>query len=67
MLAVATFGTLLVLATFSAYVVAAQASATALHAGPAAQAWALSGMSIGLAAVLLTAGTLPTTSATGAC
>ena len=57
-LAVASFGTLLVLATFSAYVVAAQASATALHAGPAAHAWALSGMSIGLAAALLTAGTL---------
>jgi MFS family permease len=57
-LAVASSGTLLVLATFSAYVVAAQASASALQAGPAAKTWALSAMSIGLAAMLLTAGTL---------
>lgn len=55
---VATFGTLLVLAVFSAFVVAVGDSARSLGGGVAGQAWALSGMSLGLAGALLTAGSL---------
>jgi MFS family permease len=57
-LAVAASGTLLVLAIFSALVVTVGDSARSLHAGVAGQTWALSGMSLGLAAALLTAGAL---------
>lgn len=57
-LAVATSGTLLVLAVFSAFVVTVGDTARSLHAGVASEAWALSGMSLGLAAALLTAGAL---------
>jgi MFS family permease len=55
---VATSGTLLVLAVFSAFVVAVGDSTRSLGAGIAGQSWALSGMSLGLAAALLTAGSL---------
>jgi len=57
-LSIATSGTLLVLAVFSAFVVTIGDSARSLHAGVAAEAWGLSGMSLGLAAALLTAGAL---------
>ena len=55
-LRVAASGTLLVLAVFSAFVVTVGDSARSLGAGIGGQAWALSGMSLGLAAALLTAG-----------
>jgi len=55
---VATCGTLLVLAVFSAFVVAVGDSSRSFGAGIASQAWALSAMSLGLAAALLTAGSL---------
>jgi MFS family permease len=57
-LGVAAAGTLLVLAVFSAFVVTVGDSTRALGAGIAGQAWSLSGMSLGLAAALLTAGVL---------
>ena len=57
-LSVAASGTLLVLAVFSAFVVTIGDSARSLHAGVAGEAWALSGMSLGLATALLTAGVL---------
>ena len=57
-LSVAASGTLLVLAVFSAFVINVGDSARSLHAGVAGETWALSGMSLGLAAALLTAGTL---------
>jgi MFS family permease len=57
-LRVAALGTLLVLAVFSAFVVTVGASSRSLGAGVAGQAWALSGMSLGLATALLTAGVL---------
>ncbi|HET6864536.1 MAG TPA: MFS transporter [Solirubrobacteraceae bacterium] len=57
-LRVAASGTLLVLAVFSAFVVTVGASTHSLGAGIAGQAWSLSGMSLGLAAALLTAGVL---------
>jgi MFS family permease len=57
-LAVASGGTLLVLAVFSALVVSIADSSRSLHAGIAGQAWALSGMSLGLATALLSAGAL---------
>jgi MFS family permease len=57
-LRVAASGTLLVLAVFSAFVVTVGASTRSLGTGVAGQAWALSGMSLGLAAALLTAGVL---------
>jgi MFS family permease len=49
---------LLVLAVFSAFVVTVSDSAHALHAGVAGETSALSGMSLGLATALLTAGAL---------
>lgn len=57
-LRVAASGTLLVLAVFSAFVVTVGASTRSLGGGIAGQAWSLSGMSLGLAAALLTAGVL---------
>jgi MFS family permease len=57
-LSVAAFGTLLVVAVFSAFVVTIGDSARSLHAGVAGVEWALSGMSLGLATALLTAGVL---------
>jgi MFS family permease len=57
-LAVATYGTLLVLVTFSALVATVGDSGRSLHAGVAGQTWALSGMSLGLAMALLTVGAL---------
>src|SRR5690348_354949 len=55
---VAAAGTSLVLAVFSAVVVTIGDSARSLHAGTGGTAWALSGMSLGLAISLLTAGAL---------
>jgi MFS family permease len=55
---VAVAGTSLVLAVFSAMVVTIGDSARSLHAGLGGEAWALSGMSLGLAITLLTAGAL---------
>jgi MFS family permease len=55
---VAAAGTSLVLAVFSAVVVTVGDSARSLHAGLGGEAWALSGMSLGLATSLLTAGAL---------
>jgi MFS family permease len=57
-LSIATAGTLLVLAVLSAFVVTVSDSAHAPHAGVAGETWALTGMSLGLAAALLTAGAL---------
>jgi MFS family permease len=57
-LAIAAAGTLLVLAVFSAFVVTVGDSARSLHSGVAGEAWALSGMGLGLATALLTAGAL---------
>jgi MFS family permease len=57
-LSIATSGTLLVLAVFSAFVVTVGDTARSLQAGVAGEAWALSGMSLGLATALLTAGAL---------
>jgi hypothetical protein len=49
---------MLVLAVFSAFVVTIADSALQVGAGPTGEAWALSGMSFGLAAALLTAGAM---------
>lgn len=57
-LRVAALGTLLVLAVFSAIVTTIDDSVRSLHAGIAGETWALSGMSLGLATALLTAGAL---------
>jgi MFS family permease len=57
-LRVAALGTLLVLAVFSAIVTTIDDSVRSLHAGVAGETWALSGMSLGLATTLLTAGAL---------
>lgn len=57
-LTVAASGTLLVLAVFSAAVTSAGDSTRSLHAGVSGQTWTLSGMSLGLAATLLTVGAL---------
>ena len=57
-LAAAAAGTLLVTAVFSAVVTTVADSARSLHAGVAGETWALSGMSLGLATALLTAGAL---------
>src|SRR4249919_1469894 len=57
-LAVAAVGTLLVLAVFSAAVTTVGDSDRALHGGVSSQTWTLSGMSLGLAATLLTVGAL---------
>jgi MFS family permease len=57
-LPVAASGTALVMAVFSAFVVNVGDSVRAFHGGVASEAWGLSGMSLGLAAALLTAGAL---------
>ncbi|HTP22750.1 MAG TPA: MFS transporter [Solirubrobacteraceae bacterium] len=57
-LAVAAFGTLLVLAVFSAVVTTVADSLRSLHGGISGQTWTLSGMSLGLAVALLTVGAL---------
>src|SRR5450755_3606967 len=57
-LSIAASGTALVMAVFSAFVVNVGDSVRTLHAGVAGEAWGLSGMSLGLAAALLTAGAL---------
>lgn len=57
-LAVAASATLLVLAVFSAPVPDVGDSIRALHGGVSGQTWVLSGMSLGMAAALLTAGVL---------
>ena len=57
-LSVAASGTALVMAVFSAFVVNVGDSVRTFHAGVAGEAWGLSGMSLGLAAALLTAGAL---------
>ena len=55
---VAASGTLLVLAVFSAVVTSVGASIGSLHGTVSDQTWTLSGMSLGLAAALLTVGAL---------
>jgi MFS family permease len=57
-LAMAAGATLLVLATFVTPLATGVRTTAALHAGPGAQAWLLSAMSVGLAGALLTAGAL---------
>jgi MFS family permease len=57
-LSIAASGTALVMAVFSAFVVNVGDSVRTLHAGVAGEAWGLSGISLGLAAALLTAGAL---------
>ena len=57
-LAVAASGTALAMAVFSAFVVNVGDSVRTFHASVAGEAWGLSGMSLGLAAALLTAGAL---------
>src|SRR5436305_1532975 len=57
-LSIAASGTALVMAVFSAFVVTVGDSVRAFHAGVAGDAWGLSGMGLGLAAALLTAGAL---------
>lgn len=57
-LAVAAAGTLLVLVAFTTPLATLPATAAGVHAGPGAQAWILSGMSVGCAAGLLGSGAL---------
>jgi MFS family permease len=57
-LAVAAWGTLLVLAVFSAVVTTVGDSVQSLRGDVSSQTWALSGMSLGLAVALLTVGAL---------
>ena len=57
-LVVAAVATLLVLAIFSAVPPTVSATVDALHGGVGGQTWVLSGMSLGLAAALLTVGAL---------
>src|SRR5580658_904463 len=57
-LAVAAFGTLLVLADFSAVVTTVGETSRSLGAGVSGETWALSGMLLGLATALLTVGAL---------
>src|SRR5436190_4384100 len=57
-LAVGSYGTLLVLAVFAAFAATVGDSASDLHSGVAGATWALSGMSLGLAAALLPTGAL---------
>ena len=57
-LALAATSTVLVLVTFVTPLATGVRTAAALHSGLGAQAWALSAMSVGLAATLLTAGVL---------
>lgn len=57
-LAIGSYGTLLVLTVFAAFAATVGDSAETLHSGVAGTTWALSGMSLGLAAALLTLGAL---------
>jgi MFS family permease len=57
-LAIASYGTLVVLAVFAAVVVTVSDSARELHTTVGGTTWILSGMSLGLAIALLTAGAL---------
>jgi MFS family permease len=57
-LSIAASGTALVMAVFAAFVVNVGDTVRTFHAGVAGEAWGLSGMSLGLAAALLTAGAL---------
>jgi MFS family permease len=57
-LLIAASGTALVMAVFAAFVVNVGDSVRTFHGGVAGEAWGLSGMSLGLAAALLTAGAL---------
>ena len=57
-LLVAAAGTLLVLAVFSAVVTTVGDTVRSFHGDISSQTWVLSGMSLGLAAALLTVGTL---------
>jgi MFS family permease len=57
-LAVAASGVLLVLVAFTVPLATMAPTASALHAGPGAQAWILSAMSVGAAAGLLSSGAL---------
>jgi MFS family permease len=57
-LSIAASGTALVMAVFAAFVVNVGDIARTFHDGVAGEAWGLSGMSLGLAAALLTAGAL---------
>ena len=57
-LAVASAGTLLVLVAFTAPLATLTATAAGVHASAGAQAWILSGMSVGCAAGLLSSGAL---------
>lgn len=57
-LRVSASATALVMAVFSAFVVTVGDSVRTFHAGVAGEAWGLSGMSLGLATALLTAGAL---------
>src|SRR5947199_822566 len=57
-LSIATSGTLLVLAIFSAFVVTVGDTVRSFNVGIGEEAWALSGMSLGLAVALLSAGAL---------
>jgi predicted MFS family arabinose efflux permease len=57
-LAVAAAGTLLVLVAFTTPLATLPATAAGVHAGTGAQAWILSGMSVGCAAGLLASGAL---------
>lgn len=55
---VAASGTALVMAIFAGFVVTVADTVHSLHSGVAGEAWGLSGMSLGLAVALLTAGAL---------
>ncbi|MEV6848953.1 hypothetical protein [Actinoplanes sp. NPDC051411] len=66
-LAIAAAGSLLVLVAFTTPLATLPATAAGVHAGPGAQAWILSGMSVGCAAGLLSSGALGTTTGAGAC
>jgi MFS family permease len=57
-LLIAASGTALVMAVFAAFVVNVGTTVHTFHAGVAGEAWGLSGMGLGLAAALLTAGAL---------
>ncbi|MEU8837270.1 MFS transporter, partial [Streptomyces sp900116325] len=55
-LLIASFGTLLVLVDYTSPMTTLAPTAVSLHAGPTAQTWILTGMLVGLSALLLTMG-----------
>ncbi|MFE4973241.1 MFS transporter [Kitasatospora sp. NPDC056651] len=57
-LATAAYGTLLVLVAYTVPMTTLAPTAAALHAGPTAQTWVLTGALVGLSALLLTAGSI---------